>query len=231
MKIRAVVFDLFGTLIANYDRDHYISVIERMGNASGTNPIEFKKLWRQHYVDRLTGVHKSESHNIRWVCDQLNHRPSQEEVEAANQKYLEFALPFLTAPRKDSVNVLTELKSHGIKTGLLSDCGPWVANNWADSPFADLIDFPVFSCISGTKKPDERLYRDSATGLNVPPELIMYVADGNGQELIAAAEVGMRPVRITPWNSPGTSPDADFSTLWDGESIDGLSELLDLLTV
>jgi len=38
--------------------------------------------------------------------------------------------------RESAENVLRELQTAGIKTGLISDCGPWVSNNWARSPFA-----------------------------------------------------------------------------------------------
>ena len=62
---RAVIFDLFGTLIANYDRNHYLDVIDNMATAAGADPAEFRTLWREHYVDRLTGVHPTESANIK----------------------------------------------------------------------------------------------------------------------------------------------------------------------
>ena len=45
MKPEAVIFDLFGTLIANYDRVRYLAAVEHMGVAVGANPVEFKTLW------------------------------------------------------------------------------------------------------------------------------------------------------------------------------------------
>jgi putative hydrolase of the HAD superfamily len=229
LKIKAVIFDLFGTLIANYDRDHYLSVAEKMGEAAGADPVDFRATWRKCYVERLTGVFKSESENIRWVCEQLGHGPNDAQVENANQVYLEFAMPFLAAPRESAIELLEGLKSRGVRTGLLSDCGPWVPFHWSNSPFAELIDFPVYSCKSSTKKPNEVLYLDAANGLGVKPEEAMYVADGNGQELVAARKLDMRAVRITPWNAPGSSPDADYSHSWEHESVDALDEILALL--
>ncbi|MDG0867811.1 HAD hydrolase-like protein [Candidatus Lucifugimonas marina] len=225
----AVVFDLFGTLIANYDRLHYYEVIERMGEAAGADPIEFRKRWYECYVERLTGVFATESENIQWVCDQLGVAPEPASIERSNQVYREFALPFLMTPRTSSVEMLTALKSRGIKTGLLSDCGPWVPANWADSPFADLIDFPVYSSMSGMKKPNATLYQNAARGLGVNPSECMYVADGNGEELVVARQLGMRAVKIEPWNEPGSAPDADYSNQWDGESVDALSELIEMI--
>jgi putative hydrolase of the HAD superfamily len=229
MKIKAVIFDLFGTLIANYDREHYLAVAEKMGEAAGAEPVEFRTIWRKYYVERLTGVFKTESENIRWVCEQLGHVASPEQVESANQVYLEFAMPFLATPRESSIELLEGLKARGVRTGLLSDCGPWVPNHWDSSPFSKLIDFPVYSSKSGKKKPDESLYRNAANGLGVQPEEAMYVADGNGEELVVACRLGMRAVRITPWNAPGSTPDADYSHSWEHESVDALWEILELL--
>lgn len=229
MSIRAVIFDLFGTLIANYDRLHYYEITERMGEAAGADPIEFRKRWRECYVERLTGVFATESENIQWVCDQLGVTPEPASIERSNQVYREFALPFLMAPRTSAVEMITALKSRGIKTGLLSDCGPWVPSNWADSPFADQIDFPVYSSMSGMKKPNATLYQNAVRGLGVDPTECMYVADGNGDELVVAHQLGMRAVKIEPWNEPGSAPDADYSNQWDGESVDALSELIEMI--
>jgi hypothetical protein len=57
----------------------------------------------------------------------------------------------------------------------------------------------------------------------------MYVADGNGEELVVARQLGMRAVKIEPWNEPSSAPDADYSNQWDGESVDALSELIEMI--
>ena len=121
---RAVIFDLFGTLIANYDRNHYLEVIDNMGAAVGADPSEFRTLWRKHYVDRLTGVHATESANIQWVCDKLQVEADNRRIEQANQIYLDFAKPFLMDQREAAFETLKKLKERGIKTRLLSDCAP-----------------------------------------------------------------------------------------------------------
>jgi len=227
--IRAVIFDLFGTLVANYGREHYLEVVENMGRAVDASPEAFRDLWRKHYVDRLTGVHTTESDNIRWVCDQLEICPDDAQVARSNEIYLEFARPFLMSARESAENVLHELQNAGIKTGLISDCGPWVPNNWASSPFAGLIDFPVYSSRSGMKKPAMSLYEEAAAGLSAQPEECLYVADGNGEELPAAKAFGMEAVKITPWNSLGATPDAEFKA-WDGTTIDSLTGLLSIVS-
>lgn len=229
MTIQAVIFDLFGTLIANYDRNHYQRVAGNMGEAVGADPGRFTEIWRGCYVERGTGVFDTEADNVRWVCDQMGVSATPQQVEDSGNVYLEYALPYLNSPRDGAIETLTELKNRGIKTGLLSDCGPWVPRNWADSPFASLVDYPVYSSTAGIKKPDIRVYELALRGLGVEAAHAMYVADGNGTELNAADQLGMRAVRIAPWNSPGSTPDADYSTPWEGESVDDLVNLLQML--
>ena len=92
-----------------------------------------------------------------------------------------------------------------------------------------MIGAPVYSSNAGVKKPNASFYKIVLQELDEEPENCIYVADGNGRELEVAENLGMRAIRIEPWNSPDSTPDADFSIPWHGEKIDDLSELLNLL--
>jgi putative hydrolase of the HAD superfamily len=79
------------------------------------------------------------------------------------------------------------------------------------------------------KKPDPRIYLLATEQLAVRPEECMYVADGVGRELEAAAEVGMQPVLIRASHDdmpdlPRVEPEK-----WDGPRISSLTEVLTLL--
>lgn len=173
-----------------------------MAAAAGAEATEFRTLWRAQYVDRLTGVHATESANVQWVYDNLDVAIDDHGIEQSNQIYLDFAKPFLMTLGDSGVETLTNLKERGLKTGLLSDYGPWVPHNWRTSPFADLIDLPVYSSKSGMKNPNQKLYQNAARCMEVQPSQCAYVADGNGEELVVAARLEMRAIRITPRNAP-----------------------------
>ncbi|MDE0593141.1 MAG: hypothetical protein OSB68_07900 [Dehalococcoidia bacterium] len=47
--------------------------------------------------------------------------------------------------------------------------------------------------------------------------------------MVIADQYGIRAIRITPYNAAGSTPDVDFSNQWDGELVDNLSKLIELL--
>lgn len=47
--------------------------------------------------------------------------------------------------------------------------------------------------------------------------------------MVIADQYGIRAIRITPYNAPGSTPDADFSNQWDGKLVNDLSKLIELL--
>jgi len=95
-----------------------------------------------------------------------------------------------------------------------------------DSPLAALIDYPVFSCLTGMKKPDPIIFQVAIEGLGVKAEECIYVADGIGRELHAASELGMCAVQIL---APGEDDYDPYREEWNGPVISSLKEILDLV--
>ena len=111
----------------------------------------------------------------------------------------------------------------------MSDCSAEVPELWAETPFADLIEVPVFSCRAGTRKPDERIYRLACDGLGVEPVDCIYIGDGFSRELTGAAAVGMRPLLLAPPDEEGWATGGYERQAWDGERIPALGRVLNLL--
>jgi len=130
------------------------------------------------------------------------------------------------APRPDAVATLTRLKEAGLKLGLISDCSSEVPLLWDETPFARLIQVPIFSATARLKKPDPRIYLLACERLGVSPEDCLYVGDGDSRELTGAAGVGMSPVLIKApqHNAPKIDPD-----MWAGPPVSSLSEVLPIV--
>ena len=94
-------------------------------------------------------------------------------------------------PRPDAVATLTRLRKSGYTVGLLSNCSADVPLVWQETPFAPLLESPVFSCSVGLKKPDPRIYAAACRELDVEPADCLYVGDGSDRELTGALEAGM----------------------------------------
>ena len=225
---KAVLFDLFGTLVDNFSVAEYRAILEEMSAILKTPPEDFRRLWSATFRDRCTGVHGDQRDSYRFICRELGIGVSKEQVEEAFRLRLAFTVRSLK-PRPDTVNTLETIRVAGLKTALISDCSGEVPVAWPETPFAGLFDYTVFSCVAGALKPDTRLYREATTALGVEPEACVYVGDGNNRELTGARDLGMRAVLI---RDPGEPPEVQVNTReddWDGDRIACLSELLPLL--
>ena len=125
------------------------------------------------------------------VCRHLGATPTQAQLEMASNARLDYYLRNMK-PRPQAVEVLTEMKIQGYRTGLISNCATEVYVPWEQAPFPHLIEAPVFSCSVGLKKPDLRIYEMTLTKLGVKSSSCLYVADGDGGELQGAIEFPMK---------------------------------------
>jgi putative hydrolase of the HAD superfamily len=227
-KYRAVIFDLFGTLVDNFSRTSYDRVLKDMASVLKVHEDDFARAWRDSFPERVNGSHASHQESIEYVCRRLGVRCSKVQVERAAALRLDYTSRTMIA-RPDAVKTITTVRRSGYKTALISDCSHETPAVWGQTPFATLFDVTVFSCVAGMKKPDPRIYRLATESLGVKPEECLYVGDGSSRELSGARAVGMYPVMI---RDPGETTDTHYIEReddWDGPRISFLSEVLGLL--
>jgi putative hydrolase of the HAD superfamily len=180
MKINAVVFDLFGTLV-----DDFVSSVGQMNTelaAALTVPLEpFMQLWRQTSEMRTIGAFQTVEDSIEYVCGVMGVEVTAEQMTKAVDIRLRHTRRALE-PKSNAVGTLAQLKNQGYKLGLLSNCSIEIPILWQETAFASLIDNPIFSSREGLKKPDPRIYHLACERLGVAPEDCLYVADGENHE-------------------------------------------------
>jgi putative hydrolase of the HAD superfamily len=227
MKYRAVIFDLFGTLVENFTVTEYERVLAEMAAILGAPPAEFRQAWLDTFRGRTTGELPTSQSNIEHICRLLKIKVTAEQVERAARARLEYTARSMK-PCPGALEVLARLRTEGYQTGLVSDCSSEVPAVWGGTPFATLFDVTVFSCVAGIKKPDPRIYRMALSRLGVTARDCLYVGDGSSNELTGALKVGMHPVQL---RDPGESADAHFIERedWRGETITSLIEVLELV--
>ena len=227
MKYKAVLFDLFGTLVYNFSLQEYESVLAEMAVILEAPVEEFKQKWLATFKARTTGILPTPRVNIDLLCQQLEINPSNTQIENALKTRLTFTKRAMV-PKPGSVETITQLKSYGLKIALISDCSSEVPTIWQDTPLAPLFDVTVFSCNVGMKKPDPRIYNIATEQMGVPPQDCLYIGDGSSQELTGALAVGMHPVLIRDPNEVSDAHTIDREE-WQGEVISSLEEALTLL--
>jgi len=230
MKYAAVIFDLFGTLIKNYTIERHEGVLRQMASVLSARSEGFVRLWYDTFNDRCMGILKTPEDNIDYVCRKLG-VPVEDTQRSEAARIRHHLTQSTLIPMAEAVATLSQLKSEGYKTGLVTDCSGEVPAVWQDTPFAPLFDVSVFSCLVGLKKPDPRIYRLAAEQLAVKPEDCLYVGDGGSNELTGAAAVGMHPVLIRdPEEDSGVMHRIEAEAdRWNGPVISSLKEVLALL--
>jgi putative hydrolase of the HAD superfamily len=228
MKYKAVIFDLFGTLVDNFKRRDYDVMLADISGTLKAPVTDFARLWRDSFNDRVIGALKDQRESFTTICRELEIKTTPQQIERAVEIRMAFARR-TTIPRDGAVALLAELRRSGLKTGLISDCTGEIPLIWNETPFRNLFDATIFSCSVKTKKPDPIIYRMAVDQLKVKPEECLYVGDGSSNELTGAGKVGMNPVRI---RAPYDIDEEQFMERedgWAGLKISNLKEVLDLV--
>ena len=84
MKYKAVIFDLFGTLVDNFSFREQRRVLAQMASILSVPKNAFKDMWvNDTYLARSTGELPSTKVNILHICAALGVEPERVQVEAA----------------------------------------------------------------------------------------------------------------------------------------------------
>ena len=227
MKFKAIIFDLFGTLVDDFGCS-VGQMHHEMAAALAVPYEQFMQLWGQTAKMRIIGAFETVEASIKYVCDTMKVSPPAEQLEKAveiRMKYIRQAL----RPRPDAISTVSELKNKGYKIGLLSNCSIEIPILWQATAFADLFDTTIFSSRERLKKPDARIYNLACARLDVMPASCLYIADGEDHELKAAASVGLHPVLIRTSSQKNRSELHQEAREWQGPGIDSLKEVLQLV--
>ena len=228
MRYKAVIFDLFGTLMDNFSRSEYFAVLAQMASILNVPLEEFTRAWRESFPERVNGGHPSLVASIERICHSLGVEVTDEQVQRAARLRLDYTLRNLQ-PRKDAIETIRGLRKKGYKTALISDCSHETPAVWEKTAFSGVFDTVVFSCTAGIKKPDPRIFRLAAGQLNVRPEDCLYVGDGSSRELTGAQAVGMHPVLIRDPRETVDTHYVEREDDWDGPRISYIPEVTGLL--
>jgi len=230
MAVKAVVFDLFGTLVFDkFSSEKYPLFLSRLASFLNLKDSDFSSLWQASYQDRALGKFETLQDNLRWIGNQLGHALEPSAVDKSASAIVDLTRQALT-PRAQAVEVLYQLRLMGFKTGLMSDCGPAVPLVWKETPFEDLFDTAVFSCREGLKKPDPKFYQIVLDRLAVPARECFYLGDGHSGELDGAKGMGMKTALI--WSAIDIDePERLVVKGWEGITLTSLAELVSLLAI
>lgn len=189
--IKAVIFDMFETLVSLFDGSTYFS--EDIAADLGVEHALLRKAWHETEDARTLGKMTIEE-GIGETLKKLGiySERSVEIVAAGRWATLEDTFRDVSG---ESISLLENLHGKGILTGLISNCYSDEAKMIKSSPLYPLFDAVMLSYEQGVSKPDSEIYYRAAKELCVETKECLYVGDGGSRELFSAREIGMHPVQ------------------------------------
>ena len=201
--IRAVIFDMYETLITHYNCPLYFGA--EMAKDAVIPKEKFFHLWRDSSMDHDRTIGK------------LTLEELLERILKENDCYSEELLNELVAKRvatkeacfahlhTEIIPMLSQLKEKGLLVGLISNCYAEEAEVIRKSELFQYFDKVYLSCEQGVAKPDKEIFYRCVQGLSVKPGECVYVGDGGSFELETASELGMKAVQATWYLQEGST--------------------------
>jgi len=195
MKFRAVIFDLFGTLVSNIEPLIYRKRLLEIAFALGAPPEPFIEAWSQFFAHRMDGRIPDGEAQFEPVLRELGLKISPEACREANESRRAFMLESLT-PKPDAVPCLQSLRAAGLRLALATDCSSETPELLDRTTLGSFFAVRAVSASLGMRKPDPAMYQHVLEGLGLSGAECLYVGDGNSEELPGAKRHGMTTVWV-----------------------------------
>ncbi|MCM1181810.1 MAG: HAD family hydrolase [Roseburia sp.] len=199
--IRAVIFDMFETLITHFQSPLYFGA--ELAQDAGIPEEEFLALWQPTESDRTVGALTLEEtlEMILRKCDRYSDALLQKMVAkriAAKEECFRHLHP-------EILPMLSELKKHGYLIGLISNCYSEEAPVIRQSALFPYFDAACLSYEQGVQKPEAEIFHRCTKMLGVRAKECLYVGDGGSYELETARRLGMTAAQAVWYLRENTS--------------------------
>ena len=189
--IKAVIFDMYETLITHYDCPLYFG--SNMAEDAGIAPDDFLPMWRGSESDRFVGRETLEG--ILEKIMRANGKFDPMLLEKIVKKRISCKEELFKHLNPEIIPMLEGIKEKGLKIGLITNCFSEESDVIKRSVLYKYFDETCISFDEGLEKPDPEIFYRCARKLGVNPDECLYVGDGGSHELEGADAVGMHPLQ------------------------------------
>jgi len=188
---RAVIFDMFETLITHYHSPLYFGT--QMAEDAGIAEDKFQALWRSTEHERSIGELTLEE--ALEIVLRENHCYSEILIKKIVEKRIAAKEECFRHLHSEIIPMLSTLKKKGVLVGLISNCFSEEADVIRRSELFPYFDAVYLSYEQGIQKPEEEIFQRCMDGFSVKAEECIYVGDGGSEELETARNLGMEAVQ------------------------------------
>lgn len=198
--IRAVIFDMYETLITLHAAPLYFSA--EMAADVGVPVEAFRAAWYPTEEDRTLGRLDLEA-ALRLVLEQFG-RCKQPLIDLMVEKRKAAKRASFDHVHPQVLPMLQALRDRGMKIGLITNCFWEEAEYIRQSELFPYFDTAMLSCAEGVAKPDVAIFHRCTAGLGVAPQECLYIGDGGSRELETARSLGMQTAQAVWYLKEGT---------------------------
>lgn len=221
--IKAVIFDMYETLITLFDSPLYFGT--QMASDAGIAEERFQETWRAEEKNRTTG--KITLEELLEKILRENNCFSEEKMNYILKKRIWCKEEAFEHLHIEIIPMLRALKKKGIMIGLISNCFSEESMVIKKSILYPFFDAVCLSFDEGIQKPDPAIFERCIERLGVEVDACLYVGDGGSNELEAAQKLGMQVVQAVWYLKEGINQPAQSKT--DFEHIEKPMDIIELI--
>jgi HAD superfamily hydrolase (TIGR01549 family) len=188
--IKAVLFDLFETLVTQYDPGFFKKDREIY------NVLSMEKdLFSSEFAKTRNGRHLGQYENRREAFIEIAGKYSLSVDMEKIIKY-EKELDHLKSRAFENIDssvigMLREVKKLDVRICIITNCEYFEEHYYYESRLPHYLDEVLFSCEEKVAKPDKEIYQRALLKLGLTCEECIYVGDGGTSELQGAKAIGI----------------------------------------
>lgn len=192
MKYKAVIFDLFETLITEWGHKKYTK--NEMSHDLGLDSEKFDLYWDEKEEDRYLGkINFADS--ILYVMEKCGKHIESTTLSQMLGKRTETKSQCFEYVNPDIFRLLEELKTRGLRLAIISNCSSEEVKGIEQSKIYGYFDQIILSYEINMKKPDIDIYEKCCDLLGVGANESIFIGDGGSNELEGAKTAGMKAVQ------------------------------------
>lgn len=192
--IKAVIFDLYDTLVYIADRsDPYQRLFKELNFTKSSEKRKARRI-------ALTEDFRSLSELVEKIKpnSSINLKSYEEDIARENNSVAIFP---------ETKTVLGKLREREFKVGLISNLSFSHKKPFFDLGFGEYFDKVFFSCEVGLKKPDIKIYQKMLQELNLEPYQALMIGDSLECDVYPPRSIGMKALHIDRKNEGFDQPD------------------------
>lgn len=192
MQYKAVIFDLFETLITEWGHKKYTK--NEMCADLGIERAEFDTYWDEKALDQYEGKITYED-SLVYVCEKCGKVVDEATIANILDKRIKTKAVCFEYVQPEVFQLLKTLRDMGLQIAIVSNCSSEEVKVLKDSEIYKYFDEVILSYEVHMKKPDPCIYEEAAKRLGVEVEECIFVGDGGSNELVGARNVGMKAIQ------------------------------------